>query len=223
MYMYMYLHLHLHIHIHIHIRIIHTHSSRTMSSLFWACPNGVGDSLWRIQKILHLVNHAFLGTLRHLHWIDVFLQTLGIPISNSGLKNTNILEMLKSQRKLPLQIAVFIFFPHSFSQPLGFSSILTLRRCKSCQTPKLRIFLNLRKNSFFYNPLSSSILNINFERYGTPTSPEATVGLIGMGQLDLTIQPSRAQERRVQGIGPGGNAQSWEADGNIVGIVGTLW
>ena len=27
--------------------------------------------------------------------------------------------------------------------------------------------------------------------------------LIGMGQLDLTIQPSRAQERRVQGIGPG--------------------
>ena len=41
--------------------------------------------------------------------------------------------------------------------------------------------------------------------------------LIGMGQLDLTIQPSRAQERRVQGIGPGETLRAGEADGNIVG------
>ena len=112
LHLHIHVHVHVHVHIHIHIQIhIHTHSSRTMSSLFWACPNGVGDSLWRIQKILHLVNHAFLGTLRHLHWIDVFLQTLGIPISNSGLKNTNILEMLKSQSKITTTNLCMHFFP----------------------------------------------------------------------------------------------------------------
>ena len=46
--------------------------------------------------------------------------------------------------------------------------------------------------------------------------------LIGMGQLDLPIQPSRAQQRRVQGVGPGG-PESWDDlgydYGNIVGNV----